>query len=287
MTNFDNFKVRCSKIINALAENPASARLTVSQVARVKELEEKPSRTEKQNEELALLRLKDEKSKEVLLSVSYIEYLMEAYAWETEMCIPINKETLDTPQMRKGKLGEKDAGLLLSMVDGELYLQDKRRIFNDYLSGEIDYYLGECIYKAKNITDIKNSFDYPTYLKKIITGLENGQKEQVQGYLDITGAPVGHIANCLISMPKEMVDDEKFKLLRKLNCVTEESPEFVEKWAIYYNSINFERIDARLRVNKIKIYPFESEKRQFLYDQVKRGRDFLNKFHEERLKLVQ
>lgn len=287
MLNFDNFKVRCSRVVNVLSENQSSQRLTELQVKRMKELEDKPSRTEKQDGELALLRLKEEKSKEVMLSQTYIEYLMEAYAWETERCIPINKETLDTPQMRKGKLGEVEAGMLLSMVDNVAYLQDKQRIFNDYLSGEIDYYLGEDIYSATNVTDIKNSFDYPTFLKKIITGLERGQEEQVQGYLDITGSPVGYIANCLISMPKEMIADEKFKLLRKLNCATEESPEFIEKWAIYYHSINFERIDPRLRVNKIKIQPFTQEKRQFLYDQVKRGRDFLNKFHEERLKLVQ
>lgn len=284
---FDNFKARCSRINAVMAENPASKRLTELQIARMKELEDKPSLTEKQGQELALLRLKEENSKEVLLSTTYIEYLMEVYAWETEGCIPINKETLETPQMRKGKLGEREAGILLSMVDGELYAQDKDRIYNDYLSGEVDFYLGKSIYEATNVTDIKNSFDYPTFLKKLHTGLENGQEQQVQGYLDITGAPVGYIANCLISMPEEMIEDEKYRLLRKLNVVTEENPVFKEKWAIYLQSINFERIDPRLRVSKIKIEPMSPIQRQFLYDQVQRGRDFLNKFHQERLKIVQ
>jgi hypothetical protein len=211
---------------------------------------------------------------------------MEVYAWETERMIPVGKEAMDVMQLRKGKEGEVEAGSLLCRVDGQLYLQDKQRISNDFLSGEIDFYLGESIYKATNVTDIKNSFDYPTYLKKINNGLENGQREQLQGYGDITGAKELFVANCLISFTPEMVQDMQYKLLRKINCATTESPEFLEKWPEFERSMNFDRIDYRKRVHKIQVEPFNDFERQKLYDRVKVCREFLWKFHEEREKLI-
>ena len=284
--NWDTFKVRCSKISSAMAENVSARRLTELQIARRKELEDKDARTSKQDEELALLRLKEEKSKEVLLSTTYIEYLMEVYAWETEGMLPVDKEVLDQPALRKGKEGEDKAILLLSIVSGDLYKKHKDRISNDYLSGEIDCYLGNDINSVEVVDDVKISFDYPTYLKKLHTGLVNGQKEQVQGYMDILQSPKGNISNCLVTMSDEQIDDQKYRYLRKLNCATDESPEFLEKWGILERSMRFDHIDPRLRVNQIPIEPMSEITRQNLYDQVKRGRNFLNKFHEERLKLV-
>jgi len=204
---------------------------------------------------------------------------------ETEGMISLNRESLDVMPIRKGKIGEKEAGLLLSVVDGEMYQSHKERIFNDYLSGEIDFYLGDSIYAAKNITDIKNSFDYPTYLKKLHTGLENGQTEQLQGYGDISTAPELYIANCLVSFTPDMIEDMKWKIMRKTGVVTEESPDFKELWATFQKSMLFDHMNPNLRVNKIKIEPFTDFERQKIYDRVKYSRDFLYKFHEERKKV--
>ncbi len=283
--SFDNFKIRCSRISDAMSQSKDGQRLTELQIARMKELEGKDVLTEKQQQELSLLIMKDENSKIVRLSTTYIEYLMEVYAWETEGMLPVDKEVLDQPQMRKGKEGEDNAIILLNIVDGVLYKKHKDRIENEFLSGEIDCYLGESVYSATVVDDIKISFDYPTFLKKLHTGLVNGQREQVQGYMEITGAGDGNIANCLVSMSDEQILDEQYKYSRKMKATTIESPEFLEKWAILEHSMKFDHIDPRLRVNKIKIEPMTPVFRQNLYDQVKKGRDFLNKFHEERKKV--
>ena len=166
-----------------------------------------------------------------------------------------------------------------------MYQSHKERIFNDYLSGEIDFYLGGSIYAAKNITDIKNSFDYPTYLKKLHTGLENGQTEQLQGYGDISTSQELYIANCLVSFTPDMIEDMKWKIMRKTGAVTEESPDFKELWATFQKSMLFDHMNPNLRVNKIKIEPFTDFERQRIYDRVKYSRDFLHKFHEERKKV--
>jgi hypothetical protein len=279
---FDNFKCRCSAINRLLTNSAAGRQITEKQETELKKLEDKETRTGPQEEEMKRLQALKANSGNVSLGVTCIDYLMEVYAWETQGMISLNKESLDTMPLRKGKLGEREAGLLLSVVDGEMYETHKERISNDYLSGEIDFYLGDHIYAARNITDIKNSFDYPIYLKKLHTGLESGQTEQLQGYGDITTAPELYVANCLVSFTPEMVEDMKWKIMRKTGAVTEESPDFKELWATFKKSMQFDHLNPNLRVNKIKIEPFTEFEQTRLYDRVKYCRDFLNKFHEER-----
>ena len=281
-----NFKCRCSAIVKALADSRSNPQLTPNQAGLIIEYESrtKPP-TENQKKEYARLLVLRENSSKVVLSDGYIDYLMEVYSWETEGMIPIGKESMDLMQMRKGKECETEGRMLLSAVDGEVYKVHKERIFNDYLSGEVDFYLGESIYKATNVTDCKNAFDYPTYLKKVNKGLENGQREQLQGYGDITSAQDLFVANCLISFSPDMVMDMKYKVMRKLNCATEESPEFLEEWPKWEKSMFFDKIDQHKRVFKIKVEPFTKEEQQKIYDRVKYGRDFLWEFDEKYQKM--
>lgn len=280
--NWQEFRCRCSAINKLLTNGAAGRQITAIQEKDLKKLEEKESRTSPQETEMLRLQQLKANSGKVVLGDTCIGYLMEVYAMETEGMISLNKESLDVMPIRKGKTGEKEAGLLLSVFDGVMYDSHKERIFNDYLSGEIDFYLGDSIYAATNITDIKNSFDYPTYLKKLHTGLEQGQTEQLQGYGDISGAQELYIANCLISFTPDMIEDMKWKILRKEGFVTEESPEFKELWQMYQRSMLFDHLHPNLRVDKIKIEPFTKFEQQALYDRVKYCRDFLQKFHEER-----
>lgn len=285
MINFDNFKVRCSAINKVMSNSAQNPVLTEKQGLRLDELEKKDSLTEKQKEEMAELLVKKDNGKKIILSTTCIEYLMEVYAWETEGMIPVNKEALDVLSMKKGKMAELVAGQVLSVVDNVEYLIHKDRISNEYLTGEIDLYTGPHVMAATNVTDIKNSFDYPTFLKKIHTGLETGQKEQLQGYGDITGATDLIVANCLITAPREIIEEMMWKVAKKVNAATFESPEFLAEWPVFERSMVFHHIPIQRRVSKIKVEPFTDFERQRLYDRVKVCRDFLNLFHEQRLKL--
>ena len=287
--NFDNFKVRCSAISKALSNSRDNPVLTEKQATELVDLEEKLQKngeiTQKQQERIAELKVKQENGKKTILSDTYIGYLMEVYAWEVYGMIPVGKESMDLLGMRKGKKVETESVALLSEVDGIEYKVHKDRIFNDYLSGEIDIYAGEHVYAALNVTDMKNAVDYPTFLKKIHTGLENGQKEQVQGYCDITSAPEGCIANSLVDCPEEDIIQMQWKVAQKMNSVTIESPEFLAEWPKWERSMRFNHIPKHQRVSKIKINPFTNHERQFLYDRVKVGREWLNNFHEQYLKM--
>lgn len=284
--NWDLFRCRCSGINKLLANGKDGQQITEKQEEELNRLEWKDTVTPKQKEEIERLRALKAQKGIIVLGDTAIEYLMEVYAWETEGMIPVGKESLDMMQLTKGKEGEVAASVLLSEVDGIAYRHHKdddkhERIYNDYLSGEVDLYIGESIYKAINVTDIKNSFDYPTFLKKINNGLEKGQKEQLQGYGDITGAKELYIANCLISFSPQMINDMKWKVMRKLNVVTDESPEFIEKWPKFEKSMLFGQIPAHKRVHKIKVEPFTEFERQKVYDRVKFAREWLWKFDEQ------
>ena len=283
MINWDKFKCRCSAISRMMAEKQGFETLTEKQERAVLELEVKrdiKGLTAVQDTELNRLYAKREASKKIVLSDGCIEYLMEVYAWETEGMIPVSKESMDNLSINKGKKQEAQAGALLNFVDGVTYKVHKERISNDYLSGEIDLYLGESVFEAYSLPDIKNSWDYPTYLKKINNGLENGQREQLQGYGDITGSRELFVANCLVDCTEENIEEVKWKVLKKFGAATTETPEFVEEWKKWERSMRFSHIDPYKRVHKIPVEPFTEFERQKVYDKVKICREWLYNFDE-------
>lgn len=281
--NWQDFKVRCSAISKVLSNSKSNPILTEKQTERLSELRDKEQvkpLTANQAAELADLIIKENNGKKLILSDTCIEYLMEEYAWITERMIPVNKESMNLAAIKKGNIVEGESMILLTRVDGVFYKVHKPRIYNEFLSGEIDYYTGSDVMNAERIVDNKASWDYPIFLKKLHTGLVSGQEEQVQGYMDITGAVEGFISNTLVDCPDEIVEDHKWALARRLNAITIESPDFLEEWAVFERSLKFNHIAPHKRVNKIKIEPMEEFDRQRLYDRVKICREWLAQFHE-------
>lgn len=285
--NWDDFKVRCSSIHMALAESKSNPCLTEKQALRLDELEGKDALTDKMKLELTDLLVKKDNSNKVILSDTYISYLMEEYAWRTEKMVRVSKELLDIPQMQKGTIVEADSLKLLSIVSGEEYKPNKdangqrERIYNEYLSGEVDAYVGESIMTATKLPDVKSIWDYPTFLCKIHEPLLKSNDLQVKGYMDISGAPVGEIANCLVDTPPHVIEKLRWQLLGKLDVATFESPEFIEKWAIIERSLIFTKIPVHKRVFIKLVEPFTEFEKQKLYDRVKIGREWLWNFHEK------
>jgi hypothetical protein len=287
--NFDEFKVRCSAISKVLSNSQSNPQITEKQTEVLakyrKKLDEGGKITENQQLEMAALIEKEANGAKIILSDTCIGYLMTEYAWKTEGMISVNSEAMDLVAMKKGKEVEAMSGKLLSLIDDVEYKVHKDRIYNEYLSGEIDFYHGEDVMSAARIVDNKASWDYPIFLKKLHTGLEGGQKEQVQGYCDITGAGEGTIANTLVDTPDEIIEEMKYRLSKKMGCVTTEDTEFLKEWAKWERSMKFTHIPIHKRAHKIPIEPFTPFEKQKLYDRVKVCRDWLNNFHESYQKL--
>lgn len=270
-----------------LANSRSNPTLTEKQALRMKELENKAVLSPAMVTEYAELKVKKENGSKVILSDTFISYLMEEYAWRTEKMVRITKE-LEVFTMEKGKAVEPESLNLLCIVDNVLYTPniEKERVSNEFLSGEVDAYKGKSIMEAEVIPDIKSIWDYPTFLCKINEVCSPDNDWQVKGYMDITGAPEGFIADCLVDTPVHIINSLKWKLLNKMEVATEEATEFKEVWDVLERSMHFGHIDPRLRVNKKKIEPMTEFERNRVYDRVKIGREWLINFHETRLKLV-
>lgn len=285
--DWQQFKCRCSSIHMVLANNQSNPCLTEKMIPELADLEAKEVLTPKQELRLAELLIRKENGSKLVLSDTCISYLMEEYAWRTQKMTRITKGLMDVPQLQKGTIVEADSLKLLTMVDGIEYKANigkdgkRERVYNEYLSGEVDAYVGESIMTAKVLPDIKSVWDYPTFLCKMFEPLSKANDWQVKGYMDISGAEIGMIANCLVNMPEEVIMSQKWKLLRMMNVATDESPEFLEVWNVLEHSMNFDSIPIHQRVHKKGVEPMNNEQRQILYDRVKVCRDYLSDFHEK------
>jgi hypothetical protein len=283
--NWDSFKCRCSAITKLMTNGRGSEPLTDKQSLLLKELEAKDNRTEKQSLEMARLLEKQKKSKEVVLGESAIEYLMEYYAYKTEGIIPLDKELSSIPQLEKGKIVEADSIVLLSRVDKMVYEKNAEQVHNDYFTGEPDVFSGPSIYEAEIIIDMKNCWDYPGFLKSWHKPIEPAYNDQVNGYCDITGAPLGYIVRTIMTMPPTEMEKIKWKLLNMMGGGTTESEEFQAIWQTLYRSMDVERIPIHKRVFKRPVEPWTNERKQAIYDRVKFCREWLHKFDEMYQKL--
>lgn len=277
--DWSQFKVRCSALSKVTSNSRSNPQLTENQAVLLEDYKTRDKLTDKEKGELLRLMELQENSKKVILSDTCIEYLMEAYAWHTEGMVSIKKE-IGIDAFERGRAAEEDSITLLSRVDKVLYTKNTERYGNEFLTGEHDVHDGELVEEATIITDVKSCEDFPIFLKKINNGLDPGNKEQVQGYMDIHGINRGQIAYCLPNFPLTMMNDVKRKLFYKGDYVTEESPEFLRKWEKLQHSMTFDQLPPQKRVFKIPIEPFTEIEKQKIYDRVKICREWLFDFDE-------
>ena len=171
--DWSDFKCRCSQISLMMADSRDNPTITEKQELALNDLQAKAGLSDKQKAELDRLLVLKANSGKAILGTACITYLLEEYAWRTEGMVRVTKELTDVPQMQKGTIVEPQSLLLLSQYDGVEYRAnidcngERKRIYNDYLSGEVDAYVGDEIMGASKIPDVKSTWDYPTFLCKI------------------------------------------------------------------------------------------------------------------------
>lgn len=150
----------------------------------------------------------------------------------------------------KGKLVEQDAIDLINFLDDTKFIKNEIRLNNDFLSGTPDVFAGESIERAELIDDVKASWDWATFSENIGKPLNPIYWWQEQGYFDLTGATCGNVHYCLINTPASIIEEEKYKLARRMDALTCESPEYVKAEAELVNNLTFDNIppiERRLR----------------------------------------
>lgn len=187
----------------------------------------------------------------------------------------------------KGLLAEESSLKLISELDGVEYKKNEIRINNEFLSGIPDTFIGESIYKAEYIPDIKSSWDWDTFSDSLDKDLNPLYWWQIQGYLALTGASAGEVSYCLISMPESLLMDElrylSERLQKKLNVIDVTiTKEYQESAVSLVNNLTFDEIPPEERRQKF-IVERDEDAINKIYEIVPKCREYLQELQEKHL----
>ena len=163
------------------------------------------------------------------------------------------KVELSGKQIEKGNVCEPASINLYSMVEGRIYEKNEHQLESEWFTGKPDLYIGEDIYGAEEVDDIKTRWSIETFTPKLIEKVDPSEIAQMNVYYSLTGAKTGAIVNTLVSAPSYMVEEAIYYALKKLNAATEYSPEAIETIREVKLNMIFDDIHPRERVIKTPV----------------------------------
>jgi len=276
MSKVDWSKVlfRCSCIGKIMTEGKGSV-FTEKQQQELERLQGLPKRTDKQ--EATILELIAKRDAPPKLSDTCISYLKEVYVFNKYKKEPVggaerSKYTL------KGKAVEDESIMMLSRIDSQTYTKNSERLTNSYLTGEPDIIVSDNGVASK-IIDIKSSYDFATLLSNYGSSLNPLYRDQVHGYMALTGATEAEVCYCLVNMPQEFIESEKKRIFYAINPVTEEDPFYKKSIERIEWNMTFDEIPINERVLRFGIQRDE-EYIQKIYRRIEECRSWLQEFDE-------
>jgi hypothetical protein len=172
-----------------------------------------------------------------VLSKTAQKHLLDVYISEKYN----RRRDIQTKQMKKGIEVEQESIDLLSMYLKKPFVKNTERFSNKYITGLPDII-------DDGIIDIKSSYDLWTFLGNIPDKLDNLYYWQMQSYMWLTGKTKATIAYCLVNTPDNIIQQEKYYLLKKLDVISEESPEFVKEAMKIELNMKFDDIAMNERI---------------------------------------
>ena len=206
-----------------------------------------------------------------LLSKTAQKHLLEVYITEKYG----RKRDIQTKQMRKGIEVEEESINLLSLYLKKPFSKNEERFTNDYISGHPDII-------DDGIIDIKSSYDLWTFLGNLPDKLDSLYYWQMQSYMWLTGKQKATIAYCLVNTPDSIVEQEKYYLLKNMDVISEESPEFVREAMKLELNMRFDDIDIEERILMFNIDRSEDDILRIQH-KVEKAREFLSEIEEKHL----
>jgi hypothetical protein len=207
-----------------------------------------------------------------LLSKTAQKHLLDVYIAEKYG----RKKDIQTKQMRKGIEVEQESIDLLSMYLKMPFSKNDKRFTNDYITGFPD------IIDNDRIIDIKSSYDLWTFIGNIPDKLDSLYHWQMQSYMWLTGAKSAVIAYCLVNTPENIIEQEKYYMLKKMDVATEESPEYVKEAMKIEFNMSFDDISIDERVLMFNVSRNEDDILR-IQQKVEKAREFLRELEETHL----
>lgn len=214
----------------------------------------------------------------VVLSTGAMSHLKKVYAYAKYHKWSAGADK-GSKQTNKGVIAENSSVELICRLEDKQYIKNEERVENEFLTGIPDLFMGDNIYNAQYIIDVKTSWDIETFLNTLGKPLDNKYWWQIQGYVAITGAKLGEVSYCLVNTPESLLNHERYKLKERLDSVTEEDP--VYKLAEYelVNNMTFDDIpekDRRIRF----LVERDDEAIEQVYKKVAKCREYLAEIEE-------
>jgi hypothetical protein len=207
-----------------------------------------------------------------VLSKTAQKHLIEVYIAEKYG----RKRDIQTKQMKKGVEAEQDSIDLLSMYLKLPFSKNEERFKNDFITGLPDIINGD------TIIDIKSSYDLWTFLGNIPDKLDNLYYWQMQSYMWLTGTRNATIAYCLVNTPESIIQQEKYYLLKKMDVISEESPEFVKEAMKIEFNMTFDDISINERILTFNVNRSEDDILR-IENKVLKARTFLQELEQTHL----
>ena len=182
--------------------------------------------------------------------------------------------------VEKGLMVEEDSLTLYSLIKKGFFKKNDKRLQNNYIIGTPDTFIGEEIELAEEIIDIKSSWDIFTFFKTFGKEINSDYYWQLQGYMGLSGAKKASLAYCLVNTPETLINDEKRRLMYKMNAGTEENPDYVKACEELDFSLKYDDIPMK---NRLLEYTIERNEEDIvrIYSKVKKCREFLAKLDIE------
>lgn len=181
----------------------------------------------------------------------------------------------------KGKHAEEASIDLVSKLEKFPFKKNELFIQNEFLRGTPDIIVGDT-YNASKILDVKSPWDSETFFANLNDDLVMQYQFQMQGYMAISGAPVAEVHFCLVDIPDFMWESEKMKLFKRMEVVTEDSPEFQMALAQLFRNLHFGDMPLEERRIKFTVHR-DDELIQKIYNQVIKLRPYLYEIEKRHL----
>lgn len=220
------------------------------------------------------------------LSKSCEVYLMELY-WFLRHGRKFKDKSQFVKQIQKGTQVEEDSLDMIAALDNRFYLKNEERLDDDHFTGIPDTYLGESVFNADWVEDIKSSWDLETFAPNVMGVLNPTYWWQMQGYFALTGAREGAVSFCLVNTPESLINDETKRLFYKMDVATEENPDYLREKTLLEYRMRFDNIPIEER--RVRFYVKRDDDaierarkrvercRKWLADYYKKHMDFIAK----------
>jgi hypothetical protein len=193
--------------------------------------------------------LEESKHIEEPLSVGAKTHLSSVYAFEKYHKWSASKDK-GNKYTDKGKEAEEESITLISRLDKILYLKNDERMENNFLCGHPDVIVNDHEGIPAKIIDVKTPWDAETFFSNVGKPLSFQYYWQMQGYMALTETNTAEVNFCLVNTPESILNDEKYRLFKRMNPATDDNPDYVAAELELINNLTFDDMplaDRRLK----------------------------------------